>query len=91
MNNCRDCQHWDKAAIDEIYSYADCDEPEKANDIPGKRRGVCKLTEMRDIGRYEKAAAPLLAEAQDGSDYKAYLITREDFGCVQFERKADGA
>ena len=27
------------------------------------------------------------AFVQDGSDYKAYLITTHDFGCVQFENK----
>lgn len=81
---CKDCKHWN----------------DKDNDY-GLGVGVCQRAKMfwdstywkeledDDCARaFTKESEGELAFVQDGSDYKAELITRPEFGCVQFEEKA---
>lgn len=81
---CESCRHWDQKTLE--------------GDFPlDPDLGICDLTWLEDIPHAEDLGgetggepmfpAGRLAMARDGSDYKAYLITRKDFGCVQFEAK----
>jgi len=83
--NCKNCKHW------------------KLKDYPPrtKETGFCTRLKMfwdATEWNYDKEGEELerslkeefqneKAFLQDGSDYKAYLITMHDFGCVQFENK----
>ncbi len=75
---CKNCRHW-----------------QDLNGIFKPPLGVCGLTFLSECDENESLDIRIdpqrLAMAEDGSDYKAYLITREDFGCVQFERKQQPA
>lgn len=50
-------------------------------------KGTCALTEM-DMG--DPVRPESLAVAADGEEYRGVLVTRQDFGCVQWEAK-DGS
>lgn len=78
---CKDCKFWTS--------------PEELQDYPtGIGVGKCNRVKMFWDNTYwddefERALKPSAADhkafVQDGSDYKASLLTKEDFGCVQFE------
>lgn len=83
---CEDCKYW-----------ANSKDEHDASDVKGIELGRCKRVKMfwdatdwdwdADnrvlMDGYENDKAFL----QDGSDYRADLITAKEFGCVQFERK----
>lgn len=81
MNRCKNCKHWD-AAIKE------------PDDLPNI--GICRaVSQYWDATKWaddyeSRVLKPeyenKLAFAQDGSDYRADLITLPEFGCVQFEQ-----
>lgn len=76
---CRDCKHW---------------EPPRGTTSRNRLVGKCKAAEM--IGDHEKWGEDELvyldSEAKmyvaDGSDYFAELLTRPEFGCVEWEAKS---
>ena len=55
-----------------------------------KQYGVCKEIGLLEGGEEVDGDDPPLAYTKDGSDYKATLYTKNDFGCVEWERKPDG-
>jgi hypothetical protein len=80
---CEDCKHWSKDTDGDYpdhFKLGKCKRVELFWDAtewepPGYERQV--LTEK---ARGNKAFV------QDGSDYRAELLTLSDFGCVQFEK-----
>lgn len=69
---CATCEHWESPEADAMWgdwmSYPEED---------AGRWGVCQLIDLPGYG--EQTA--LSAYVQDGSDYKATLHARADFGC----------
>jgi hypothetical protein len=49
---------------------------------------TCQLINLK---RAEQKVPPPLAYAQDGSDYRACLIVRSDFGCVEWAAQGKGS
>lgn len=76
---CGTCVHWHDSMGD--YSYDAPDEPLPA--APGAIWGHCTLIDMPDYGEVTTRIAFL----RDGSDYKATLYARSDFGCTLHEAK----
>ena len=81
MNKCVDCKHWDKNT--------DSDYPD--NFDFGKCRNVVMFWDATEWEEpdYERRVLTKDAEGkkafvQDGSDYRAELITLKDFGCNDF-------
>lgn len=71
MERCKTCKHWDKA-------------PSPPDTFGKPARGYCKLSESSN----GYADVPnSLAVAQDGESYRAYLVTAESFGCVQWQER----
>jgi len=79
---CRDCAHWrgeDRYAstlwdgLKQCYAALE----------------LWEQKEYTDEGeeRWKEGAENAKAFVQDGSDYHAKLLTRADFGCVQFEQR----
>jgi hypothetical protein len=81
MKTCETCKHWDEAGEYET-GY-------------GLGLGTCKnipmfwdATEWNGDGdgrKFLDQYKDTKAFAQDGSDYKAYMLTKSDFGCVSHE------
>ena len=82
MNRCKTCKHWDRVKDGEY------------NALPGS--GACKaarqiwdVTESKPPDYEERRLLPehagLLCMVEDGSQYRAELITMPDFGCVMHE------
>ena len=81
MNNCKTCKHWDK--------------PKERSIGYGLGLGRCRnipmfwdMTEWKEEGdgrKFTAAAEGKLAFAQDGSDYRAFVLTKPEFGCVSHE------
>lgn len=81
MNNYKTCKHW---------------EPRNEYET-GYRQGLGRCaaalmlwdcTEWRDDSDervFMKAHENAKAFVQDGSDYRAYLLTKPDFGCISHE------
>lgn len=69
--HCETCRHWDK--VWEGMDYGSNKIP--ADDLP--RWGVCRLIDMPGWGEQTAVAAFV----QDGSNYRASLHTRSNFGC----------
>ncbi|MFA6066928.1 MAG: hypothetical protein WC707_07130 [Candidatus Babeliaceae bacterium] len=79
---CKTCKYWLK---EDMYPFS--------GNVPelGECRAVMQLwdaTEWNDDGESRKIKDECigkLAFVQDASDYRAYLKTMPDFGCVQYE------
>lgn len=82
-NTCVNCKYWERTdeypvkglklgTCKMVKMFWDCTEWGEAKDDYARR--------LRDEFKDQKAFA------QDGSDYIAYLITREEFGCNQFQK-----
>jgi hypothetical protein len=70
MNTCGTCKHLG----DEVSDYHD-------GDYGPTGYHKCNLI---DLDRKEQKVPPVLAYAQDGSDYVAVLCVRTEFGCVEW-------
>jgi hypothetical protein len=86
MGNCETCKYWSK---------------ETDSDLP-KHFGLGKCarvklfwecTEWQDEAPYDRVlteeSKESLAFVQDGSDYRAELITLKNYGCIQWEQAAE--
>ena len=84
MGNCKTCIHWSKDNLGRVEKYLGL--------------GICKNVRLFsesvdrvDLKKQEwhlsKEAADKLAFAQDAEYYEAYLLTKPEFGCVQYEAK----
>ena len=82
MNECRSCRWWGEADSDEFH-------------IRNRPAGwdLCTLSQafsLMDVVTAPKAdGSPARMYAQDGSEYWAGLVTAPDFGCNDFEGKAN--
>lgn len=72
MNTCGTCKHFGP----ELEDWN-----ESVGDIAPTGYHTCQLINLR---RAEQKIPPPLAYAQDGSDYRACLIVRSEFGCVEW-------
>lgn len=79
MGQCRNCRWWVPFKPDESYG------TDYNQRLAGK--GFCEATRT-DEG--EPVHHETLAWAEDAEGYKASLVTSPDFGCVQFEKRAEG-
>lgn len=79
-NICKNCKHWEES---------------KFYNLKGIIFGDCNKVEMFwGCTKWDNEGGRILKEeykddkafVQDGSDYTAVLITKEDFGCNQFEK-----
>lgn len=76
MNFCKDCKYWNERKGSELgVRYGRCDKVPTWWD-------AWEWRSDKDDSVYVGTS---LAYAQDGSDYKAWLITLAEFGCVQWE------
>ncbi len=86
MMKCETCQHWAKWSQDKLHDW----------DLPNL--GVCRkvVKYWEAIDWYDDDHNEELNEerrkdskffVQDGEDYSAMLITRDDFGCVEHQEK----
>jgi hypothetical protein len=71
VNTCETCKHWENSGLRVNQGYP----------YPGY--GVCK----RATGHSGPDEKDALAYADDAEDYEAYLRTKPNFGCVQWEAK----
>lgn len=94
MGNCGKCKHWDKGCDSESTSYY-WQQKSMGLGVCTKVHQFWNATEWsndedaEDDTRIPKEKHKCdLAFVQDGSDYWALLLTKPEFGCVQFEEKA---
>lgn len=73
--NCKDCEHWQ--AKEESLGLGKCERVKLLWDCVDYDENYDRVI----VGGHEND----LAFAQDGSDYRASLLTKPEFGCVQFE------
>lgn len=76
MNNCKDCKHWDSGS--------------DANGYTEKGYGTCNKIHLGGSMVSDDEEVDLgqkLAFTEDGSGYKADLITLPTFGCLLWESK----
>lgn len=69
--SCKECRHWVRD------NWMVLDEP---------RHGVCSLASEGEYYR-DNAISEVIAWAEYDGGYTGNLITRDDFGCVLFDRK----
>ena len=78
MNRCETCKHWTDAWglwVEELYEEAEARGESFNPDEAPPRWGTCSVVTLG-------WDAEQRAFVQDGSDYRADLHTRADFGCV---------
>lgn len=93
MERCKTCKHWVLGEADEynrlIFPYKpgddwnQCETEEEAATLFGHRVRRCRNPKLLFYQRPEISGAAVM----DGSEYKAELITGEDFGCVNHESR----
>lgn len=79
MGNCKTCKHWGEIQAHKSGLMSQVAECEK---IPM----YWEATDWDDNGK-RIFKDDSLAFVQDGSDYCAYLLTKENFGCAMYEPK----
>jgi hypothetical protein len=93
-NKCKNCQHWKLPQEQEYFGAEYLATPEdvegyciKDEDIQrslyGHATKYCRSPKLKFHQRPSKSGACVA----DGSQYLAVLITGEDFGCVNWEKK----
>ena len=75
---CENCKHW-KPLEYEVYS----DQPSK--DDP-TNWGACGRIGNGEYCGDERTASSVIAYTQDASEFWSTLITRREFGCVEFQQ-----
>ena len=87
MERCKTCKHWTPEGADDygtLLGGGEC----------GKAPQIWDVTEQVDqdgdnwngTRMLKREHAAVLAVVEDGSAYKARLVTMPDFGCVQHEQ-----
>ncbi len=80
---CADCGHWARrSGHDPNAAEFESVEDEAANRVAYEQWGYCAMASGEADG---PRVVGTKAYAQDCESYKATLLTREDFGCVQWE------
>ena len=90
MSHCKDCKYW------ELETWP----TEKPNEVnrcayPKQLWNASEWVELEDVDEFGRDGIRVINElnkntlafVQDGSDYKANLYTRAEFGCVVFVEK----
>jgi hypothetical protein len=80
---CPSCVHWTPTVIDHTdsaWTATEADSPENRASAPW---GTCTLIGHGAPDDSKKAYT------RDGSDYWSALVTRRDFGCVEWKHKGD--
>ena len=90
MNHCKNCKYWEEEPWPS-------DKPKEVNRCAYPKQlwestDWGELEEIDEFGRENirtilSSRKNTLAFVQDGSDYKANLFTRAEFGCVAFMEK----
>ena len=85
MNRCKTCKHWTPEKPEEPYTLRGAGECGKAPQM----WDVTDRVGQEDGWTYTKVLKPehaaVLAIVEDGSAYRARLVTMPGFGCVQHE------
>ena len=82
MNTCKDCKHWKRNPLT-LAGTLDMGYCQKVRQF----WDVTEWWETHDeVVRKLKSNVDTKAFVQDGSDYRAELITMQDFGCNQFKK-----
>lgn len=87
---CKDCKHWREGTTDtresvRILGAGRCARVGQFWDSTEWERIPSKRDFGKDTYARKRKRTTDLAFVQDGSDYRADLITLPDFGCVMFE------
>ncbi len=77
MGNCKGCAYWDNS---DGYLDTRLRTCKKVVMLWNATEFDYKTDTLKLLPKYQDC----LAFAQDGSDYRAYLLTFAEFGCVQF-------
>jgi len=86
MNICKTCVHWKDGKDDWDFPLGlELGKCVKAQQLWDNTEWTD--TEERGYTRTIKPDVTTLCFVQDGSDYHADLLTRPEFGCVQWEEK----
>lgn len=85
--NCKTCKHWEQLNYEGAKHYRDPDDEfsvlrDPENRIPTALWGRCMKADEFNPARSSRFYCT------DGSDYEAWLHTRNDFGCVEHENQA---
>ena len=83
MNRCNNCKHWVPENPAEYLSMAGFGECQKAPQIWDVTYRPDEELDFEGPLRLKPEHAAVLAVVEDGSAYKARLVTAPDFGCVQ--------
>lgn len=87
MERCKTCKHWTPEDPDEYGSLLGAGECGKAPQV----WDVAEVIDADEDPNWCRVLKPehaaVLAVVEDGSSYKARLITMPDFGCVQYEQR----
>lgn len=93
MKTCQTCHYWKKqdgdgGRIEPLpIQYADGSDYEARKEARNVDVGLCYAAVFAPDVQYDDPVPPLMV--QDGSDYRASLFTRRDFGCVLHEEAPD--
>ena len=90
MKTCEHCKHW---KVNNTRGY----DPWRSLRAPYVFRNCVRAVPLWDASEYDDVGDEYVRKldaenadrkffAQDGSDYIATVITRNDFGCLEFER-----
>ena len=92
MNHCKNCKYWEEETWPS-------DKPKEVNRCayPKQLWNASEWVELEDIDKFGREGVRVINElnkntlafVQDGSDYKANLFTRAEFGCVAFMEKGN--
>lgn len=88
MNRCKTCKHWEPYQPDEYGAWRGagiCHKVPHIVDVADKKPD--QNDDWLEYLELKPEHAGVIAAAQDGSGYRASLLTMPDFGCVQYEAK----
>lgn len=86
MDRCRTCKHWQPENPNESGSLLGGGECMNAPQIWDVTEEVEKPCGWSSNLKLRREHAAVLAVVEDGSAYKARLVTMPDFGCVQHKK-----
>lgn len=87
MERCKTCKHWtpeDPKQYGSLIGAGECGKAPQMWDVTEEHQEEDSWNEVR---RIKPEHAAVLAIVEDGSAYKARLVTMPDFGCVQHKAR----
>ena len=82
-NTCKNCKFWDKREHDRVLNLGRCTRAQMIWEVTEWSEDLHENTEYSRVLKEEFKDEKHFVN--DGSDYKAILLTKENFGCNQFE------